>query len=114
MARKNDIASFFYYMWNCWDEHECAVAFEKAECGWRHLWNKYREYNSQNGHYGAVEEFFANLDDRNQNLLVERALEMYSGKNVSNEKDIQSNRGMCYCYTNIKSLPLELCVRCSR
>ena len=23
-------------------------------------------------------------------------------KNVSNEKDIQSNRGMCYCYTNIK------------
>ena len=21
---------------------------------------------------------------------------------------------MCYCYTNIKSLPLELCVRCSR
>ena len=36
--------------------------------------------NSQNGHYGAVEEFFANLDDRNQNLLVERALEMYSGK----------------------------------
>lgn len=51
MARKNDIASFFYYMWNCWDEHECAVAFEKA-----------------------------NLDDRNQNLLVERALEMYSGK----------------------------------
>ncbi|MDU1635401.1 MAG: hypothetical protein E6834_22960 [Bacteroides ovatus] len=80
MAKKNDIASFFYYMWNCWDEHECAVAFEKAECGWRHLWNKYREYNSQNGHYGAVEEFFANLDDRNQNLLIERALEMYSGK----------------------------------
>lgn len=56
-GKKNDIASFFYYMWNCWDEHECAVAFEKAECGWRHLWNKYREYNSQNGHYGAVEEF---------------------------------------------------------
>ena len=27
-----------------------------------------------------VEEFFANLDDRNQNLLVDRALEMYSGK----------------------------------
>ena len=27
-------------------------------------------------------------------------------KNVSNEKDIQSNRGMCYCYTNIKSLSL--------
>ena len=80
MVKNNDIASFFYYMWNCWDEHECAVAFEKAECGWRHLWNKWREYNSQNGHYGAVEEFFANLDDRNQNLLVERALEMYSGK----------------------------------
>ena len=20
MAKKNDIASFFYYMWNCWDE----------------------------------------------------------------------------------------------
>ena len=32
---------------------------------------------------------------------------------ITDEKDIQSNRGMCYCYTNIKSLPLELCVRCS-
>jgi hypothetical protein len=78
--KKNDVASFFYYMWNCWDEHECAVAFEKSECGWKHLWNKWCEYNGQNSNYGAVEEFFANLDDRNQDLLVERALEMYSGK----------------------------------
>ena len=41
--------------------------------------------NVDGGIYGIsivniIVKFFANLDDRNQNLLVERALEMYSGK----------------------------------
>lgn len=77
---RNDIASFFYYMWNAWGEDECRAAFEQATCGWQHLWNKYCQYSAENGRYGAAEEFFANLDEKNQKLLVNRALEMYNGK----------------------------------
>lgn len=70
---KNDVASFFYYMWNCWCEQEC----ETAGCGWRHLWNKWCQYSSKHQGFGAAEEFFANLSEDNQDLLVKRALELY-------------------------------------
>ena len=76
--KKNDVASFFYYMWNCWCEEECMRAFSSSVCGWHHIWNKWCQYSNQNGHYGAVEEFFANLDDENQDLLVERATVVYN------------------------------------
>ena len=42
---KNDVASFFYYMWNCWCEQECETAFARSGCGWRHLWNKWCQYS---------------------------------------------------------------------
>lgn len=78
--KKNDIASFFYYMWNAWSEQECEIAFARSSCGWRHLWNKWCQYSSQHGTFGAVEEFFANLSDTHQDLLVERAIEVYNRK----------------------------------
>lgn len=78
--KRNDIASFFYYMWNAWSEQECKIAFVRSSCGWRHLWNKWCQYSTSYSRYGAVEEFFANLDDKNQDLLVERAIELYNKK----------------------------------
>lgn len=78
--KKNDIASFFYYMWNCWSKEECQQAFVSAQCGYLHIWNKWCYYSAQYSRYGAVEEFFANLDATNQDLLVERALQMYMRK----------------------------------
>lgn len=78
---KNDISSFFYYMWNCWSEEECAEAFKDATCGWQHIWSKYCLYYDQaGGADGAISKFYANLDDTNQDMLVERALSMYNGR----------------------------------
>lgn len=75
---KNDVASFFYYMWNCWCEQECAAAFEQSECGWKHLWNKWTTACYRNKSvFGASEIFFSELSCHNQDLLVKRATEMY-------------------------------------
>jgi predicted nucleotide-binding protein (sugar kinase/HSP70/actin superfamily) len=76
----NGITSFFLYMWNAWSEHECSIVFRNSSAGAAHIWGKWCEYTSRNGRYGAVEEFFANLDDTSRNLLVVRALELYENK----------------------------------
>lgn len=76
--KKNDVTSFLYYMWNAWNKEECAIAFNKSQCGWLHLWKKWEHYSNINNRYGAVEEFFANLDETNQDLLVERAVTVYN------------------------------------
>lgn len=75
---KNDIASFFYYMWNSWCKEECEIIYANSNCGAQHIWNKWIGYCERNGMFGAVEEFFANLDNTNQDLLVKRALEKYN------------------------------------
>lgn len=78
--KRNDVASFFYYMWNTWSEEECEIAFSQSDCGWRHIWHKWCVYCHSNGRFGAIEDFFANLSETNQDLLVERALELYDRK----------------------------------
>lgn len=79
---KNDVSSFFYYMWNSWNENECAVAFERSRCGWRHIWSKWISACKQNDGsiFGATEIFFSELDYENQDLLVERAIALYNRK----------------------------------
>lgn len=88
--KTNDISSFFYYMWNAWNEEECKVAFAKSKCGYHHLWNKWENLKSRNARFGAVEEFYAELDAENQFLLVERALELYDGRKRRIEKRVES------------------------
>lgn len=75
---KNDVASFFYYMWNCWNEEECKIVF--AEDFPPHFWNKWREYSGMYSSYGAVEAFFASLSDHYQDKLVEHSVKMYDRK----------------------------------
>lgn len=31
--KRNDVASFFYYMWNAWSEEECEIAFSNQIVG---------------------------------------------------------------------------------
>jgi len=76
--KKNDVASFFYYMWNAWDEEECKRAFSGA--GWKHFWSKWCGYYRDYGSNGAISMFFANLSDQYQDMLVERAISMYDRK----------------------------------
>lgn len=86
--KRNDIASFFYYMWNTWNKQECQIVFAQSNCGWQHIWNKWCSYCHNHIQYGATEEFFANLSDVNQDLLVKRALELYNRKRKINETDL--------------------------
>lgn len=88
--KTNDISSFLYYMWNAWNEEECKVAFAKSKCGYQHLWDKWENLRSRNARFGAVEEFYAELDAENQFLLVERALELYDGRKRRTEKRMES------------------------
>lgn len=80
---KNDVASFFYYMWNAWCEEECKIVFAESKCGWRHFWEKWNGicYKLRTSR-GAAEEFFAELSDYNQDLLVKRAIEVYNRKQI--------------------------------
>lgn len=75
--KKNDVASFFYYMWNCWDEEECSLAFENSNCEPSHFWKEWLNYCEKSDTWGATALFFASLSDENQDLLVERATSRY-------------------------------------
>lgn len=83
---KNDVTSFMYYMWNAWCKTECEKVF--AGHGVDHFWSKWIGYNRHNEGYGAVEEFFANLSENYQDMLVKRATEVYNRRSRINE-----NRG---------------------
>lgn len=75
---KNDVASFFYYMWNAWSEEECAIAFANAECGWQHFWHKWCSICEKHGVFGAAENLFSELNENYQDMLVKRATEVYN------------------------------------
>lgn len=80
--KKNDVASFFYYMWNAWCEKECSIVFECSQCGWIHIWKKWHEacYRNDRQIFGAAEIFFSELGEENQDLIVTRAIELYNRK----------------------------------
>ena len=76
--KKNDVTSFFYYMWNRWSEEECRIAFKDGD--YNHFWSKWCEaYDTMKGPRGAAELFYMMLSDTNRDKLVKRALECYDG-----------------------------------
>ena len=77
---KNDISSFFYYMWNKWGEDECKIVFADSCGGYKHYWNKWCYFCDEYGVRSAVDMLYAELDDNNRNKLVARALECYDGR----------------------------------
>lgn len=76
---RNDVTSFFYYMWNAWCEEECQKAFSAPGNNWKHFWNKWCGICKAHSVYGAAERFYGELSNRNRNLLVKRATEVYEG-----------------------------------
>lgn len=74
---KNDVASFFYYMWNMWSIEECYWVFESE--GPEHFWNKWVSICEQRGTtIGSAEVFFSELSDDNQDRLMLRATLKYN------------------------------------
>lgn len=70
------ISSFFFYMWNSWDENECKLIFGK---GYKHYWSKWCSL-SKPSPYGAAEKFFSELGENARDLLIKRATTLYEGK----------------------------------
>lgn len=83
---KNDVTSFFFYMWNMWSMEECEKVFKHSNCNWQHFWDKWNGFCNREGcRGGAIEPFFAELSDDNRDLLVKRAIEMYDGRSKRKE-----------------------------
>jgi hypothetical protein len=53
-----------------------------SPAGWEHFWQKWVGICERNkfNHFGAVEEFFADLGEYYQDLLVARAVKVYNRK----------------------------------
>ena len=75
----NIIASFFYYMWNKWSKEECLIVFGESGIS-HHIWNKWQSL-SESHFKGATERLFAELDDESRELLINRAIALYNGRN---------------------------------
>jgi len=73
---ENAVSSFFYYMWNAWNEDECKVVYGEMS---RHFWEKWSQMTDK-GIFGASERFYAELTDHYREKLVERAVSLYDGK----------------------------------
>ena len=73
---ENAVSSFFYYMWNAWNEDECKVVYGEMS---RHFWEKWSQMTGK-GIFGASERFYAELTDHYWEKLVERAISLYDGK----------------------------------
>lgn len=74
----NDVSSFFFYMWNAWNEQECEKVFKTASCGWKHFWDKWCGICNAHGVWGAAERLYAELSETNRDLLVKRACLVYN------------------------------------
>lgn len=73
--QENIVTSFFYYMWNAWNETECSTVFGSLA---GHFWEKW-DYLYRKYYGGAAEHFYAELSPANRRLIVERACELYDG-----------------------------------
>ena len=78
MENRNDVSSFFYYMWNAWCKNECIHAFGGSPAGWEHFWQKWVGACLRHDRFGAVEEFFSELSENYKDMLVRRAVEVYN------------------------------------
>lgn len=89
--KKNDVTTFFYYMWNAWSKSECERIFPPNLAD--HFWGKWMESRYWNNGYGSAEKFYSELDTPYQNALVKRAKELYNGKNPKQQNEKLKNFG---------------------
>lgn len=76
--KRNDVSSFFYYMWNAWCEKECEIVFAESGTHYSHFWDKWCYNCDRYGASSAAENFYAELSEKNRDRLVSRAIQMYN------------------------------------
>lgn len=80
--RENETLSYMIYMANKWSKYESVKVF--GEDLGNHIWNKYEEYCSTSGMYGAYSRLVYELSKTNLDLLLNRACELYNGRENKN------------------------------
>lgn len=78
------VSSFFYYMWNYWNEEECKTIFKN---NYLHFWAKWCSLANDNV-YVATERFYSELSEDNRALLVDRAVLIYDCGAKRKEKPV--------------------------
>lgn len=81
------VSSYFFYMWNTWDENECKKAFPD---NYKHFWNKWCSLDDCT--FGKAEKFYAELSDNYRRQLVDRATFLYDGKHQKSPEEIKQER----------------------
>lgn len=75
---RNDVTSFFYYMWNMWSKEESVMLF--GEWLGTHFWDKWTYYFKLRASC-AIDNLYAGMEPKYRDMLVARALECYDGEN---------------------------------
>lgn len=82
---ENAVSSFFFYMWNGWNENECRIVFTGMH---KHFWDKWCGLaDSSMSTLGAAERFYAELSDNYRKMLVNRAVTVYDGSSFREQLD---------------------------
>lgn len=82
---ENAVSSFFFYMWNGWNENECRIVFSGMH---KHFWDKWCGLaDSSMSTLGAAERFYAELSDNYREMLVNRAVAVYDGNSLRKQPE---------------------------
>ena len=81
---ENAVSSFFFYMWNGWNENECRIVFSGMH---KHFWDKWCGLADSSSTLGAAERFYAELSDNYREMLVNRAVAVYDGNSLRKQPE---------------------------
>lgn len=81
---ENAVSSFFFYMWNSWNENECSIVFSGMH---KHFWDKWCGLADNMSALGAAERFYAELSDNYREMLVNRAVTVYDGNHFREQPE---------------------------
>lgn len=84
--QNNEVLSFFMYMWNKFSIDECKLLFNSDGDDWEyslgeHIWNMWEKDCYRSGATAVPAELVAELDEKNLNKIIQRACELYDGRN---------------------------------
>lgn len=83
-SAENAVSSFFFYMWNSWNENECSIVFSGMH---KHFWDKWCGLADNMSVLGAAERFYAELSDNYREMLVNRAVTVYDGNHFREQPE---------------------------
>lgn len=75
----NETLSYMIFMANMWNKEICLKIYGYSFG--KHIWDKYINYVSESGTYGAMARIIFELDKENLKLLIDAACTEFDGRN---------------------------------